>query len=120
MSKFDELLSTVEVDQERLEESKMALNRFLIPIIEALGVGMRGNYVDDVMVDGDCVQVTYVWSCRGCPGSDYVSVPRFVLESEDPVRTAREHKALEDERKAAREKEAKREQVRKLLKELDD
>lgn len=104
MKQLNELATALEDAKARVQSVRNLMTVYLMPILRAAtgrpldaNPQVRGAYPDDNTVG---IDVFYNPS-RGEPWSDHYTLPRAILEADDPIEAARAMKAAADQRKRA-------------------
>jgi len=97
---FQDLMSSINKASENLSQAERARDRFLEPILEALGATVGS--IAYCCVDGENLEITRTGSLRGYLWDKDYSFPLAIFTCEDPLTAAAEYattkkKAKEDE-----------------------
>lgn len=85
MNSLQERLNEYEQVKERCENevrtAKWAAYDLVVPVLEALNIVY--DRIDEVVITGKVVNVLYSWGARGSINNDAVTIPLWVVGSED-------------------------------------
>lgn len=97
------------VAEKRFDEMCSAIRPIMNFFMDANGLG-----IESLEFYGKEAIIKYSWSCRGCESTDELSMPRTILESDDPAKAAEDYIAELKERRKQKAEIDKAVEIEKL------
>lgn len=118
MSNFRKLVEQMERTSDLLDLRKEKVYEIATGVLTAMGIQRVG--VEKVQIHSDGVYVCYGWSRRGLYDEDDRTIPVWVFDADDPPEAAKEYASQLAAVAKARERQEKKEELKRLQEELSD